>query len=192
MTSRWRIVDIITASVLAAAFGVIFWAWGLLWAATGPVFVAFPPAQGLMYGIWLMPAVLGALIIRKPGAALYVELVAATVSALLGSQWGLLTLVYGGAQGLAAELAFATGRYRHFGLLRAGIAGALAGATAAALDLVLYYPEWSGVWAATYVVAVAASAAVIAGAGSSILTARLADTGVLAPFAAGQRARSSG
>ena len=192
MTSRWRIVDIITASVLAVAFGVIFWAWGLLWAATGPAFVAFPPAQGLLYGVWLMPAVLGALIIRKPGAAVYVELVAATVSALMGSQWGLLTLLYGGTQGLAAELAFAAGRYRHFGRLRAFVAGALAGAMAAVLDLVLYYPEWSGVWAATYVGAVAASAAVIAGAGSSILTARLADTGVLAPFAAGERARASG
>lgn len=192
MTSRWRIIDIITASVLAAAFGVIFWAWGLLWAATGPLFVAFPPAQGILYGMWLMPAVLGALIIGKPGAALYVELVAAVISALLGSQWGLLTLVYGGAQGLAAEIVFAAGRYRHFGAVRALIAGALAGAAAATLDRVLYYPEWSGIWATTYVVVVAASAAVIAGVGSVVLTNRLAQTGALSSFAAGRRARLSG
>ena len=42
-----------------------------------------------MYGVWLMPAVLGALVIRKRGAAIYTELVAATVSALLGVSWGL-------------------------------------------------------------------------------------------------------
>lgn len=187
MSTRWRMVDIITAAVLAVAFGVIFWAWGLLWAATGPVFVAFPPAQGVLYGIWLMPAVLGALIIRKPGAALYVELVAATVSALLGSQWGLVTLLYGGAQGLAAELVFAAGMYRRFGLIRAMLAGAAAGVAAAVLDRVLYYPEWSGIWASTYVVAVALSAAVLAGIGSAVLTQRLAATGVLAPFAAGHQ-----
>ena len=54
-----------------------------------------------------MPAVLAPLIIRKPGAALFAEMVAAGVSALLGSLWGVDTLLSGFVQGAAAELVFA-------------------------------------------------------------------------------------
>ena len=48
----------------------------------GGLFVAFPPSSGLVAGMWLFPAVLGGLLIRKPGAALFTEMVAAAVSAL--------------------------------------------------------------------------------------------------------------
>ncbi len=185
----WRIVDIVTAATIAVAFGVVFWAWSLLWATASPAFVAFPPAQGFMYGVWLMPGVLGALIIRKPGAAVFVELVAATIEALLGSHWGLIVVMYGLLQGLAVEVAFAAGRYRAFGIVRALVAGALAGLTAATLDRFVYYPTWGGPWFATYAVLVTVSAAVIAGLGAYLLFRRLADTGVLAPFASGRRAR---
>ena len=84
--NRWRTVDIVVTAVLGVAFGVVFWAWNLLWAATGTAFTAFPPAQAVMYGVWLLPAVLAPLIIRKPGAALFAEMVAAGVSALIGSE----------------------------------------------------------------------------------------------------------
>ena len=60
--------------------------------------------------MWLVPAVLAPLIIRKPGAALFAEMVAAGVSALLGSQWGPDTLLSGFVQGAAAELVFALDR----------------------------------------------------------------------------------
>ena len=69
---RWRTVDIVVASIIAVAFGVIFWAWGLLWSASEPLFTFYPPAQGVLYGVWLMPAVLGPWIIRRPGAAILI------------------------------------------------------------------------------------------------------------------------
>lgn len=50
---------------------------------------------GIVTGIWLIGGVLGGLIIRKPGAAVYVEVLAATVSAVLGSQRGIETLYSG-------------------------------------------------------------------------------------------------
>src|SRR2546430_3017882 len=89
----WRTVDIVVAAAIAIAFGVVFWAWNQLWAAATPAFVAIPPAQNILYGVWLVPAVLARLIIRKPGAALFTQLVAASVSAILGSQWGLYAVV---------------------------------------------------------------------------------------------------
>ena len=100
----WRTVDVVVASAIAVAFGVVFWAWGTLWNAVQPAFTAFPPAQGFMYGVWLMPGVLGALVLRKRGAAVYVELVASIVSALLGTSWGLSVVMYGLVQGVAAEI----------------------------------------------------------------------------------------
>ncbi len=182
----WRTVDVVVAAVIAVAFGVVFWAWNLLYAATGGAFSAFPPLQGLMYGIWLLPGVLGALVIRKPGAAVFTELVAATVSALLGNQWGITVVYYGLLEGLAPELVFLLTRYRRWDLPTAVAAGALAGLAAVVLDVVLYYPEWSAGWIAAYAVLVSASSALVAGAGSWLLVRALAPTGVLAPFPSGR------
>jgi hypothetical protein len=102
MNYRWRTIDIVIAAVIAVAFGVIFWAWNIVWSATEGAFAFFPPAQTLLYGVWLMPAVLGGLIIRKPGAALFTEAVAATISALLGAAWGATVIPQGLVQGLGA------------------------------------------------------------------------------------------
>ncbi len=184
-TGSWRTVDVVVASAIAVAFGVVFWAWGNLWNAVQPAFTAFPPGQGFMYGVWLMPGVLGALVLRKRGAAVYVELVASVVSALLGTSWGLSVVMYGLAQGAAAEIVFAMTLYASWRLHTALLAGALAGVAAALLDLVLYYADWSGGWQLTYAVLLAASSAVVAGLGSWLLVRALARTGVLAPFAAG-------
>src|SRR5262245_38968481 len=94
--TRWRTRDIVVAAVLGVAFGVVFWAWGLAW--YGPFAVLdgiFPPLRDTLYAVWLVPAVLAPLIVRKPGAALFAEMVAAGVSALLGSAWGVDTLLSG-------------------------------------------------------------------------------------------------
>ncbi len=59
-SNRWRTVDIVVASVIAAAFGVVFWAWNLLWGATDAAFAFFPPVHAVIYGVWLVPGVLAA------------------------------------------------------------------------------------------------------------------------------------
>jgi energy-coupling factor transport system permease protein len=184
---RWRTVDIVVTAVLGVAFGVVFWAWNLLWAATGTAFTAFPPAQAVLYGVWLLPAVLAPLIVRKPGAGFFAELMAAVVSALLGSSWGAIVLLYGLLQGVAGELGYALFGWRRFGWPQALLSAALAGAMAAVLDLVNYYPTWSGGWQTSYVLVVMASTAVIAGIGGPLLVRALARTGALGSFAAGRR-----
>ncbi len=186
-TRRWRTIDIVVASVIAVAFGVVFWAWNLLWGATGAAFGFFPPAQALMYGVWLLPAVLGGLIIRKPGAAVYTELVAALVSALLGSQWGWPVVLQGLLEGLGGELAFAIVAYRLFRAPVAMAAGALAGFAATLFDSFVYYGGTS--WATyrlPYIAFGVLSAIVVAGLGGYALTQALARTGVLDRFPAGR------
>ena len=78
---RWRVVDIVVASVLGVASGIIFWAWGLAWTPLSGLLAFTPGLEGLLAGGWLFAGVLGGLVIRKPGAAIFTELVAAVVSA---------------------------------------------------------------------------------------------------------------
>jgi energy-coupling factor transport system substrate-specific component len=143
-----------------------------------------------MYGVWLLPGVLGALVIRKPGAAVFTELVAAIVSALLGNQWGITVVYYGLLQGIAPELVLLATRYRRWGLPTALLAGAAAGLAAVVLDVVHYYTDWSASWIGVYALVVVASAAAVAGAGGWLLVRALARTGVLAPFASGREQRA--
>lgn len=183
---RWRTVDIVVAAVVAVAFGVVFGAWNALWAALGPAFTGFPPGQAVMYGMWLLPGVLGGLLIRKPGAAVFTELVAATVSVFIGAPSPLAIILYGLVQGLGAEVVFAAFRYRRWRLPVALLAGAVAGVVPAVMDNVLYNVAWAPTWQLAYGVIVVASSVVIAGAGSFALVRALAATGVLAPFASGR------
>lgn len=181
--SQWRTVDIVVAAVIAVAFGVVFQAWNVLWETT--TFVA-PPLRGAIYGVWMIPAVLVPLVVRRPGAALFGEAVAASASMVFGAQWGLLTVVYGLAQGAAAELVFAFGLYRSWNLVTAVGAGAAAGLAGALLDLAFFYADWGVDWQLLYTALVVASSALVAGIGSWLLLRGLVATGVLGEFAAGR------
>ncbi|WP_368075760.1 ECF transporter S component [Curtobacterium sp. Csp1] len=114
---RWRVVDIVVASVLAVAIGVVFklWEFGYEPLSAGAALV-LPGSQSLFGGVWLLAGPIVAIVVRKPGAALYAEMVAASVEALLGTQWGWLTLEAGLVQGLGAELVLALFLYRVYRL----------------------------------------------------------------------------
>ncbi len=185
----WRVVDIVVAAVIAVAFGVVFVAWNALWSFTTPFFAALPPAQALIYGVWLLPGVLVGLIVRKPGAALFGGLVSAIVSALIGSQWGIDAIVSGALQGGGAELAFALGLYRRWNLPFAMLAGILAGVGAAIHDIWVYYPDTGLNYQVVFAVALVLSGAVIAGIGAWLLLRALVGTGVLRDFSVGRHQR---
>ena len=185
-TSRWRTVDIVVTAVLGVAFGVVFWAWNLLWAAVGTAFTAFPPGQAFMYGVWLLPAVLAPLVVRKAGAGLFAELIASIVSALLGSAWGSIVLLYGLLQGVAGEAGYAAFGWRRYGWPQALLSAALAGGMAAFLDLYNYYRDWTAGWMTTYTGLIVISTVIVAGVGGMALTRALAASGALSSFASGR------
>jgi energy-coupling factor transport system substrate-specific component len=182
--TRWRTLDIVVVAVIGVSFGVVFWAWNVVWGLTGPLFAAVPPAQYLFSGVWLIPAVLAPLIVRKPGAALFAELVAAALSAALGSLWGLDAILSGFAQGAAAELAFAFTLYRVWSLPVALLAGAAAAVGEALHDLPVYYPTMPLEFQAAVAAAMLASGVLIAGLGGWGLYGALRRSGVLRAFPA--------
>ncbi len=184
---RWRVVDIVTASVIAVAGGVVFWAYGLAWGAIGsPIGALLPGLSAAPAALWLFAGVLGGLVIRKPGAALYTEVVAAMVSAILGSQWGLLTIESGIVQGLGAEIVFALFLYRRWNLQVAMLAGAGAGVAMAINDLILSYPGSAPAFAIIYVISAVIGGALLAGALPWWIQRSLARAGALSRFRSGQ------
>ncbi|WP_284977374.1 MULTISPECIES: ECF transporter S component [unclassified Arthrobacter] len=184
---NWRVVDIVVAALIAIAGGVIFWAWDQGAAIISiPLDATYPPLTGIIAGGWMIPAVLGALIIRKPGAALFCETVAAASELIMGSQYGTTVLISGVLQGLGAELIFAAFRYKKFNLPTALLAGAGAGLFCGLNDCFLPW-GWNIAYEAldklTYIIFTTVSGAIIAGALSWLATRGLATTGVLSSFA---------
>lgn len=181
-TTTWRTRDIVVAAVIGVAFGVVFWAWGLAWSAFDPLNSIFPVLRDGLYAVWLVPAVLAPLIVRKPGAALFAEMVAAAVSALLGSQWGIDTLLSGFVQGAAAELIFGFTLYRNWSPAVLALAAIASAAAAWAHDWVLYYSDVSLELQLARLVLMAISALVFVALGSILLERALRRAGVLEGF----------
>ncbi len=184
----FRTVDLVTAAMLGVAFGVVFWAWNLVYATTsGPVGAALAPLTSILAGPWLLAGVVGGLLIRRPGAALMTEMVAASVSALIGNEWGWTTVMSGLMQGLGVEVALALFAWKRFG---PGVA-MLAGALAATFEVVFY--EWH-TWLADFDVPFklgylgffVISGAIVAGLGGLAIVRALARTGAVGSMPPGQ------
>ncbi|WP_423494340.1 ECF transporter S component [Microbacterium esteraromaticum] len=188
---RWRIVDIVVASVLGVACGVLFLLWNVGY--LGPKALLdplLPGVQGLLDGPWLIAGVLGGLIIRKAGAAIYVETLAAVVSALAGAQWGgFLTIEAGLVQGLGAELIFLLFAYRVWSLPVAMLAGAGAALLGGINNLVLWFAGADAAFTVVYLICTVISGAVLAGLLGWLLARGLAATGALDRFGSGREVR---
>ena len=184
---RWRVVDIVVASVIGVASGAIFLVWNVASEpVTAPLKALLPGLQAMGGGFWLFAGVLTAIVIRKPGAALYGELLAATVSALVGNQWGATTLLSGVVQGLGAELVFLVFFYANWRVYVAVLAGAGAGLAMAVTDLLVWYAGADALFATVYTVSGVVSGAVIAGLLSWLAARGIARTGALSRFASGR------
>ena len=183
--SRWTTREIVVAAVLAVAVGVIFWAWGLLWSS---VFQAIPfPFSYVLVGIWMIGGLLVPYVVRRPGAALLGELVAAFVSMAMGNQWGILTMASGLVQGVGAEIVFgATGWKRFTGPALYG-AAAVAGAFSILLDTFVYSYYATYTWSSIGIAAVLCivGSVMLGGGLSQGLGTMLAQTGVLSGLRGG-------
>ncbi|MFP5342542.1 MAG: ECF transporter S component [Candidatus Limnocylindria bacterium] len=179
----WRTRDIVVTAVIGVSFGIVFWLWGVLWNGPLAILGTFAlPVLDLGYAVWLMPAVLAPLVVRKPGAALFAELVAAGLSAMLGSVWSVDTLLSGFVQGAAAELVFAFTMYRRWSFPVLAVAAVASAAAAWVHDWVLYYAEVDVMVQLIRGLFMAISAIVIVAGGAVLLHRALRRAGVLEGF----------
>ena len=138
-----KLTDILVTIVIAVVFGIVYKIWG-------PMYDVFKPlglhAEQLSYGMWFLAGTFAFLVIRKPGAAVLAEVAAASVSALLGSEWGISTLWYGLLQGLGAEIVFAVFLYRNFSVWVTSLAAIGAAAGSLVLDFGYGYIDRLTAW----------------------------------------------
>jgi energy-coupling factor transport system substrate-specific component len=109
----WKLNEVVVLVVLSIAIGVLFWAWTFIAAFAKPL-----SAVGLDYllaGVWFIGGTLVAFIIRRPGAALLGEVLAAILEGFI-TQWGITAAIWGLVQGLGAEAVFAVTGYKKWNL----------------------------------------------------------------------------
>lgn len=186
----WRTVDLLTVTMIGVAIGVAYWGWDLAYAGISQAAVfAYVPLSGLLAGPWLLAGVVGGLVVRKPGAALLAELVAANVEYLVGNQWGASTLISGFLQGLGVEIVLAIFLYRRFSVGVAVLAGVLAATLESVYEWYAYFPDLPFRDQLAYLGFFALSGALVAGVGGWLLVRALAAAGALDAFAAGREHR---
>jgi energy-coupling factor transport system substrate-specific component len=125
-TYRWSLREILILAVLGAVFGVLYLGWVQIWLIAQAIFGAV--TMDVVMGFWFIVSIIAAAIIRKPGAAIASEMLAALTEILLGSPAGLLLLLAAFVQGAGAEIVFAVRRWRDYRLpmlMAAGIGAAV-------------------------------------------------------------------
>lgn len=185
--SGWQTRDLILAAVVGAVFGVVFSVWTGVYTFFGQF---LGPWNDLIGGVWWLPGILVPYIVRKPGAALVAESLAAFISFLAGSPYGFVGAVIPGIiQGLGIEVVFMLWAWKRYDLLTLVLAG-VAGATTGFVYLwPIYYLAYSTdamlITYAAYVIGVV----VFASIGGKLLGDALLATGVLDRFAIGREKR---
>lgn len=185
MLKSWKLKEVVLLSVFAVVFAVVY----LLFVHVGNIWagVIGPIAYEWMFGIWFIVSIISAYIIRKPGAALLSETMAAIIEVMIGNAVGPRLILSGIVQGLGAEAAFAATGYKRYDwwvLCLAGIGSAVFSfaygffvSGYAALDPSLL------LWMFTLRVI---SGAVIAGLGGKYLSDGLLASGALRGYAISQ------
>ncbi|MCU0883990.1 MAG: ECF transporter S component [Beijerinckiaceae bacterium] len=122
----WTQREILIVAVLGAVFAVLYLGWVQVWLVAQAFFG--PVTMDVVMGFWFIVSIIAAAIIRKPGAALFSEMLAAGIQILLGSPAGLILLLTGFVQGAGAEAVFAATRWKRYSLpvlIAAGIGAAV-------------------------------------------------------------------
>ncbi|MCY8512355.1 ECF transporter S component [Bacillus atrophaeus] len=181
----WKVREIVVMAVISVVFAVIY----LLFTHFGNVLAGFfgPMGYEPIYGIWFIVSIIAAYIIRKPGAALISETIAAFVECLLGNPSGPMVIVVGLVQGLGAEAVFLAARWRVYSLPILLLAGMGSSVTSFIYDLfVAGYAALSPGYLLLMLIIRLFSGALLAGLLGKVISDSLAYTGVLNGMALGK------
>ena len=185
---KWQTRDLVVAAALAVPLGIIWsYGWGIVWLAGRGIL----PQLGLFLdGFYVVAGVLVAYVLRRPGAALVGEMLAALIEIPFTS-FGAIVLWLGFLQGIGVELVFLATGYRRFSLpimLLAGAAGSLG--IFIGYDYVAYgYSQLALAVQGANLVVKLLGGALLAGLAGKLIGDALARTGVLNNFPIAQARR---
>jgi len=186
---EWRTRDAILVANLALAFGLLFLGWAMVWDLVKPLNAVIPGLQDLSYGFWFLAGLVAPYIIRKPGAAVAAETLAALAEWLAGSQWGFTLLISGLIQGGMSEIVFAAYGYRRYGLDTLMLAGAAAGIGSLVVDYFFWYSD-KAPWVLTIMlVSRLISGAILGGWLAKVIADGLVRSGALGNFPVAREGR---
>ncbi len=158
-TRRYTAIDFAILAVVAVVVGIIFFfaeiPYELTKAAAGKLV-----ARIAFYGLWFIGGPLAASLIRKPGAAFLGETLGALVEAILPTIYASSVIVYGVAQGIMSEIAYAITGYRKWGIGAGALAGALPALAVPFLDYLLWGATITDVMLWVYMVGAMISGAI--------------------------------
>jgi energy-coupling factor transport system substrate-specific component len=182
---KWKMRDIVLTAILAAIAGALYLGWDF---AYNVLPSGLNPVVGASFnGLWWIAGGIVPFIVRKPGAALLAEAIGGFVEFALGSPYGVQAFTIAIAQGLAIELGFLLGRYRHYGAGWMIFACGLGGIGNYVYSYFYYgVNQYTPVMQGEYLIVTMVSGAVLAGVISWAVARGLGRTGVLSNFAAGR------
>jgi len=183
---QWRTRDFIVTAALAVPLGLVWsFAYGFVWLTARGI---LPQLGDVFDGFYIVAGVLVGYVIRRPGAALLGEMLAALIE-IPFTGFGAVVLWLGLVQGLGVEIVFLATRYRRFDLPIMLLAGAM-GALVAVLGYSYPAEGWLnlaiGVQALRLVLKLLGGA-ILAGLVGKLIGDALAQTGVLNNFAIARR-----
>ena len=116
-SNSWKLKDILMLAVCAVLFGVIFlgatYAGGFLAGVLTPAGMSSLGYEPF-YGLYFMAVAFAVYVIRKPGAGIVAEILAAIIETLMGNFFGPIIILSGFVQGFGFELIFMLTRYKKF------------------------------------------------------------------------------
>ena len=183
MKPRWKLREIVVSAVLAVVFGFVFVGADALWGVVNAI--GGPLLTDAIFGLWFVGGTGVAFIMRRPGAALFGEVLGAIVEMLAGGPIGLRLIIVGLIQGAGAEAVYVLTRYRRWDLTVNALAGVGASAFSWVWTLVgpsAFFKFSAGFLVADFVIR-GVSGAVLGGILPALLGVALSRTGVLSGFA---------
>lgn len=121
----WSTRDIVVTAALAVASGIAFILFDWFYTVVQGIGGNF--VGNALAGFWLVGGLLVPYIVRKPGSALFGELVASLVEASF-NPWGAIVIISGLLEGVGSEVVFLATGYRRFSAKVMFIAGSFGAA----------------------------------------------------------------
>lgn len=183
---RWRVADIALASALAAVFGVIYWGFTMLFfSQISPILRSIVPGfASILHGVWYMSGPLALILIRKPGAAIYVNVIGTMFENILGQQYSsFIVLISAALQAIFSEIPFLLTKYRKYNITLSISSGVLTSIEYGIYLIFVFYQGRGSNYYTVHMICEIISGFVIAGVLPWVLYLAIRKTGALDNFA---------